>query len=112
MLTVCLSLYTLLRSHLRSQLFVNCCIKRYSLYIVIVLQLWNLCGPLNSLINSDLVHCEILEVALINIPIICPFAVITSDIVVPRAHTAAWCRLVQSSLDPHDQSQHMETFES
>ena len=28
MLKVCLSLYTLLRSHL----FVNCCIRRYSLY--------------------------------------------------------------------------------
>ena len=33
MLKVCLSLYTLLRSHLRSHLFVNCCIRRYSLYI-------------------------------------------------------------------------------
>ena len=32
MLKVCLSLYTLLRSHLRSHLFVNCCIRRYSLY--------------------------------------------------------------------------------
>ena len=27
-----LSLYTLLRSHFRSHLFVNCCIRRYSLY--------------------------------------------------------------------------------
>ena len=32
MLKVCLSLYTLLSSHLRSHLFVNCCIRRYSLY--------------------------------------------------------------------------------
>ena len=32
MLKVCLSLYTLLRSHLRSHLFVNCCIRRYSIY--------------------------------------------------------------------------------
>ena len=32
MLKVCLSLYTLLRSYLRSHLFVNCCIRRYSLY--------------------------------------------------------------------------------
>ena len=31
MLKVCLSLYTLLRSHLRSHLFVNCCIRRASL---------------------------------------------------------------------------------
>ena len=33
MLKVCLSLYTLLRSHLRGHLFVNCCIRRYSPYI-------------------------------------------------------------------------------
>ena len=33
MLKVCLSLYTLLRSHLRSHLFVNCCIMRYCIYI-------------------------------------------------------------------------------
>ena len=33
MLKVCLSLYTLLRSHFRSHLFVNCCIRRYCLYM-------------------------------------------------------------------------------
>ena len=34
LLKVCLSLYTLLRSHFRSHLFVNCCIRRYSIYIL------------------------------------------------------------------------------
>ena len=33
LLKVCLSLYTLLRSHFRSHLFVNCCIRRYSIYM-------------------------------------------------------------------------------
>ena len=32
LLKVCLSLYTLLRSHFRNHLFVNCCIRRYCIY--------------------------------------------------------------------------------
>ena len=39
MMKVCLSLYTLLRSHFRSHLFVNCCIRRYSLYTQILTSL-------------------------------------------------------------------------
>ena len=38
-LKVCLSLYTLLRSHLRSHLFVNCCIRRYSIYTLLTMRI-------------------------------------------------------------------------
>ena len=41
MLKVCFSLYSLLRSHSRSHLFVNCCIRRYSIYNPIDHSLWS-----------------------------------------------------------------------
>ena len=44
MLKVCLSLYTLLRSHLRSHLFVNCCIRRYSLCMSSVVFAFFICS--------------------------------------------------------------------